>query len=207
MDILNWNAVALEANRVSHTNGKSKQTGPMLSSRALAIVHLAMFDTHAAMKNNVATWPTYLPLIPNAPANNAANRKLAMAGAAFTALNALFPSQKEYFAERLHVLGGDKETAQHKYGEKVAKAILNDRKGDPGANTGSYIPKNKRNAHQPDPDNPTQGFMPPYTERLLKGLPLQNGTKLHHRPMMHQPIQPPRSRFIRKPLNRYGIKE
>jgi hypothetical protein len=42
--ILFWNGVALEANRVSHTNGKNEQTGPTLSSRALAIVHLAMYD-------------------------------------------------------------------------------------------------------------------------------------------------------------------
>src|SRR5215216_3352726 len=42
--ILYWNDVALEANRVSHTNGKGEQTGPALSSRALAIVHLAMYD-------------------------------------------------------------------------------------------------------------------------------------------------------------------
>jgi hypothetical protein len=42
--ILYWNAVGLEANRVSHSNGKEEQTGPTLSSRALAIMHLAMFD-------------------------------------------------------------------------------------------------------------------------------------------------------------------
>ena len=36
--------VALEANRVSHTNRKGEQTGPTLSSRALAIVHVAMYD-------------------------------------------------------------------------------------------------------------------------------------------------------------------
>jgi hypothetical protein len=42
--ILYWNDVALEANRVSHTNGKGEQTGPTLNSRALAIVHLAMYD-------------------------------------------------------------------------------------------------------------------------------------------------------------------
>ena len=40
--ILYWNEVALEANRVSFTNGKKEQPGPTLSSRALAIVHLAM---------------------------------------------------------------------------------------------------------------------------------------------------------------------
>jgi hypothetical protein len=32
--ILFWNGVALEANRVSHTNGKNGQTGPPLSARS-----------------------------------------------------------------------------------------------------------------------------------------------------------------------------
>ena len=42
--ILYWNNVSLEANRISHTNSKDEQTGTTLSSRALAIVHLAMYD-------------------------------------------------------------------------------------------------------------------------------------------------------------------
>ena len=41
--ILLWNKIALEADRVAHTNGRGEQTGPTLSSRALAIVHLAVF--------------------------------------------------------------------------------------------------------------------------------------------------------------------
>jgi hypothetical protein len=41
-----WNQVALEANRVSHTTGPNEQTGPTLSSRALAIVHLVMYDAY-----------------------------------------------------------------------------------------------------------------------------------------------------------------
>jgi hypothetical protein len=44
--ILLWNQVALEANRVSHTTGPNEQTGPTLSSRALAIVHLALYDAY-----------------------------------------------------------------------------------------------------------------------------------------------------------------
>ncbi|MFC9993836.1 hypothetical protein [Nocardia sp. NPDC127526] len=32
--ILYWNSVALEANRVSHSNGAGEQTGPPLSARA-----------------------------------------------------------------------------------------------------------------------------------------------------------------------------
>ena len=52
--ILHWNEVALEANRESHTNGKGEQTGPTLSSRALAIVHLTMYDALAGVENNPA---------------------------------------------------------------------------------------------------------------------------------------------------------
>lgn len=48
--ILFWNEVALEANWVSHTKeGKREQNGPTLSSRALAIVHLAMYDAYAGV--------------------------------------------------------------------------------------------------------------------------------------------------------------
>lgn len=50
--ILYWNNVSLEANRISHTNSKDEQTGPTLSSRALAIVHLAMYDALAGIANN-----------------------------------------------------------------------------------------------------------------------------------------------------------
>jgi vanadium chloroperoxidase len=57
--ILYWNEVALEANRISHTDLKDAGTlGPTLSSRALAIIHLAMYDAYAG----VAKDPTNLPL-------------------------------------------------------------------------------------------------------------------------------------------------
>ena len=59
--ILYWNDVALQANLESHTNGKNEQTGPTLSSRALAIVHLAMYDAFAGASGNPAGLPPYLP--------------------------------------------------------------------------------------------------------------------------------------------------
>jgi vanadium chloroperoxidase len=58
--ILYWNEVALEANRISFTNGKNEQPGPTLSSRALAIVHLAMYDAYAGVQGNPAIQLTYL---------------------------------------------------------------------------------------------------------------------------------------------------
>lgn len=167
--ILNWNAVALEANRVSHTNGKNEQTGPTLSSRALAIVHLAMYDTFAAMRGNPATWPTYLPTLPGNPANTPINRQLALAGAAFTTLSALFPSQQVYLNEQFRLLNGNKDTPAHQYGVKVGRAMLQDRKFDPSANAGGYVPRSARNAHRPDPDNSGQGFHGSFYGRLSKG--------------------------------------
>lgn len=62
--ILYWNAVALEANRRDFSNvpgtdkPTSEQGGPNLSSRALAIVHLAMYDAHAGVVN-VPALPRY----------------------------------------------------------------------------------------------------------------------------------------------------
>lgn len=78
--ILFWNAVALEANRVSHSDpSKMEQTGPTLSSRALAIVHLAMYDAFAGIENNAATFPRYLP---DPPPVGTSHRD-AVAGAAY----------------------------------------------------------------------------------------------------------------------------
>jgi hypothetical protein len=93
--ILFWNHVALEANRISHTNGQDEQTGPTLSSRALAIVHLAMYDAYAGVINNPANLPRYIstPPLPGAGASADA----AVAAAAHTTLSNLFPSQKPFF--------------------------------------------------------------------------------------------------------------
>src|SRR5215211_9164759 len=92
--ILYWNQVALEANRVSHTNGKGEQTGPTLSSRALAIVHLAMYDAYAGVVNDPANLPLYLTLSAAPPG---ASPDAAVAAAAHATLSKLFPSQKAFF--------------------------------------------------------------------------------------------------------------
>jgi hypothetical protein len=62
--ILYWNGVALEANRISHTNGQGEQTGPTLSSRALAIVHLAMHDAYAGFVNDANKMQPYIGGVP-----------------------------------------------------------------------------------------------------------------------------------------------
>lgn len=154
--ILLWNEVALEANRVSHTNGQGEQTGPPLSARALAIVHLAMYDAYAGVDTG-AGLPPYITGLP-APGMGA-TVEAAVAGAAHSTLSALFPSQKPFF-DAILAGAGSKPSPGHSFGEVVAQAILNDRGNDPGAG-GNYQPSPDRGKHRPDPDNAGQGFHAP----------------------------------------------
>lgn len=160
--ILYWNDVALEANRVSHTNGKNEQTGPTLSSRALAIVHLAMYDALAGVSGNPPDLPTYLTGLPAPQAG--ASAEAAVAAAAHATLSRLFPSQKPFF-DLKHTqagLSGAGLKRGHEFGLAVAKKILDERKDDPGAGDDGYAASMARGAHRPDPDKPDQGFHAPF---------------------------------------------
>lgn len=155
--ILLWNEVSLEANRVSHTNGAGEQTGPPLSARALAIVHLAMYDAYAGVVNDPANYPRYIPTpTVTLGANEIEN---AVAGAAYKTLTYLFPSQTAYFDTILDATGAA-GTAGFNFGRDVGQAIIDDRQSDPGAG-GNYMPSPDRGKHRVDPDNPTQGFHAP----------------------------------------------
>jgi membrane-associated phospholipid phosphatase/phage tail protein X len=163
--VLYWNDVALEANRISHTNGKGEQTGPPLSARALAIVHLAIYDAFAGASGNGPGLAAYLPTLPAAPP--VVSPDAAVASAAHTALSALFPSQKVMFdaGRAAFAITGSAEEIQNgtMYGYKVAQAILADRSGDPGGgNSTGYVASTARGRHRPDPDNPDQGFGAPF---------------------------------------------
>jgi membrane-associated phospholipid phosphatase len=170
--ILYWNAVALEANRVSHTNGKGEQTGPTLSSRALAIVHLAMYDAYAAIRRNATTdvnLAPYLPGLPPPPAGAAV--AAAVAAAAHATLSALFPSQKPFF-DRQHSaanLTADGLDAGHAYGILVAQQLLAKRQDDPGNSDNGYAASQGRGRHRPDPDNSPQAINAPFYGARSRG--------------------------------------
>lgn len=161
--ILYWNEVALEANRVDHTKDK-EQAGPTLSSRALAIVHLAMYDAYAGVKADPIGFPHYLPTLP--PPSGAADINAAVAGAAQATLSALYPKQKATFdAKNLGVgFAGTPDAIQggYAYGLLVAQALLKDRKDDPRGGDDGYSFSIGRGAHRVDPDNPGQGFQSPF---------------------------------------------
>lgn len=149
--ILDWNAVALEANRVNHTNGQdTTQNGPPRSARALAIVHLAMYDAYVGVDTAAGLSP-YLPNLPPAPTG--ASARAAAGGAAYTSLSSLFPSQQAYFDAKLQELGNTADSG-HGFGVTVAQALLQDRAGDPDASPTGYTPSDGRCHYRADPDNP-----------------------------------------------------
>jgi hypothetical protein len=165
--ILIWNAVALEANRVSHTEAdKGEQTGPPLSSRALAIVHLAMYDAYAGVRGNPPELPAYLPGLPPAPAG--ASPQAAVAAAAYTTLSDLYKKQAALFDAALAQHGNPGDPG-HAYGVAVAQALLAERTGDPGAEDTGYEASLERFRHRPDPDNPGQRFHAPFYGAHSKG--------------------------------------
>src|ERR1044072_3995438 len=126
--ILFWNAVALEANRVSHTDpDKREQNGPTLSTRALAIIHLAMYDAYAGVVGGPG-FPRYLnpPSPPPQPPGTSA--KDAVAGAAYATLVRLFPAQKEYFDAQLSCF--NTSDPSYAFGLAVGETLIKIRSND-----------------------------------------------------------------------------
>lgn len=169
--ILYWNEVALEANRIDftaippgETGPRPEQGGPTLSSRALGIVHLAMYDAHAGAVGNAANLPRYLA-VPANPAN--ANAAAAVAAAAHTVLCTLFPRQRAFFEAKLQGAGlnGPGIGAGHDFGLAVARAHLADRENDPDAGDSRYSASMAKGHHRADPLNPGQGFHAPHYGR------------------------------------------
>lgn len=162
--ILYWNGVALEANKVSHTNGNGEQTGPTLSSRALAIVHLAMYDAYAAVRGNPFSPVNLSPYLPGLPAPApGTSADAAVAAAAYATLSSLFPSQKPFFDQKLAEadLQGMGLKEGQTYGLLVAQKILEKRSDDPSDSDAGYVASLAKGAHRPDPDN-VQGFSAPF---------------------------------------------
>ena len=142
--ILYWNCVALEANRrdLSDAPGADqanpKEGGPTLSSRALAIVHLAMYEAHAGVVNN-PTLPRHLSTPSNPPTG--ASAAAAVAAAAHACLSALFPRQKAHLDKAYHgagLAGAGGLAEGHVFGLAVAQAILRDRAADPSGGNNGY---------------------------------------------------------------------
>jgi len=100
--ILRWNQIAIDASGFDHTPvapGENRifgeQLGPGRASRAMAIVHIAIFD---ALNAIVGGYRSYTGL---RPVRDETSIGAAIAQAAHDTLGALFPSQAGAFAELL----------------------------------------------------------------------------------------------------------
>lgn len=179
--ILFWNAVALEANRISHSDpARREQNGPTLSSRALAIVHLAMYDAFAGITGG-AGFPRYLNPAPPPPVPPPAlSARDAVAGAAHRTLSALFTTQTEFFNAQLNCFNTASPSFQ--FGLTVGQTLLNQRANDMDARDCGYRTSNNRGRHRRDPDNPGQGFHAPFYGAQTRGFAISNRHTLDRPP-------------------------
>jgi Vanadium chloroperoxidase N-terminal domain len=161
--ILYWNEVAQEADRTTHTTlapSEAGVRGSAGSSRAFAIVHLAMHDAYFSINPKHPTYLAHLPPVPEG-----ADADSAIAGAAHATLSALYPAQKEFF-DTQHAAaglpGGQSGADGHAFGQAVAAKMLAARQNDPGLGDDGYAASVARGHHRQDPDNPGQGFYAPF---------------------------------------------
>lgn len=156
--ILLWNAAALDANRTSHTLEQGEQMGPPLSARALAIIHLAMYDAfvHASGTTNLQPYRP-LPAAAGMTAGQTLDPDAAISAAAHRALICLYPSQRARFDDLRGSLNLT-DSASTQLGEAVADALYALRARDPRSDAGAYAPKTQPGRHRPDPDHPDQGI-------------------------------------------------
>jgi Vanadium chloroperoxidase N-terminal domain/PAP2 superfamily len=159
--ILHWNNLALEAVKQDFSGNPPapEQGGPTGTSRALAIVHLAMYD---AFNSIAKKYSPYLPGLPNA---TGASQDAAIATAAYITLSNLYSKQsqsliKEYesFMAKLSESPTAIEDGRMQ-GQIVADKILTARKDDGSDKNLPYAPSPLPGKHRVDPLTPGQGFL------------------------------------------------
>lgn len=136
--VLRWNSIATDASGLDHTPVQpgedrvfGEALGPGRSSRAMAIVHIAMFDALAAIHGGYKTY-TGLTRIGNSTTISA---EAAVVQAAHDTLIAMFPSQQASFAHELQVSmdqipAGPVRMHGRMVGANAAKKILEARSHD-----------------------------------------------------------------------------
>jgi hypothetical protein len=137
-----WNEIAINATGLDHTPvapGEDRifgeQLGPARSSRAMAIIHIAMFDAINAV---IGRYQSYSGLH---PVHEPVSLHVAVSQAAHDTLVALFPSQKTALDDRLRedlqlVEAKPEKINGIELGRRAAAAILKLRQAD-----GSEIPE------------------------------------------------------------------
>jgi len=157
---LAWNQIMLDANAIDSMLPIADQGGPTKTSRAFAIVSVAMFDAWNSVRH------THYPYLTDLRGYENASDKAAVATAAYVTLAALFPQQQDRFAmhhqEWLRVVGNRTKREQGvQLGRLVANAILDRRRNDNSDLHMDYPYSTHPGYHQADPLHPNQGFHAP----------------------------------------------
>jgi hypothetical protein len=153
--VLRWNAVALDAVKLDHAiGGPHSQAGPTLSSRALAIVHAAIYDAVNSITGDYAPYKVQVAAAPGASIDAAA------AQAAHDTLVALYPTMQAMFdADLAADLGHHPSTSEKRgaaVGQAVAAQILALRQNDGAGLKPPYNPGTQPGQWRPDPLHPDQ---------------------------------------------------
>jgi hypothetical protein len=159
--LLYWNEQALKADARDHAVASGEihpfgeQLGPARSSRALAIVHLAIFDAVNAVTGSAATYTGLARAHPDTSVD------AAIAQAAHDTLVSLYPSQARIFnmhlaSDLLRIADGRAKLNGVDLGRRAAAAILELRANDgseyPEPRIGiDFFPSNAPGKWRPDP--------------------------------------------------------
>ncbi len=159
--VLDWNAVALDAVAEDYSGdaGPTDQPGATRVSRALAIVHAAIFDA----VNSIARRYEPYSVRRRAPG---ASIDAAVATAAHRTLTALYPSQAWMIDDRLDEYLAEIPESHAKedgraLGSTVASKILAEREYDGAEEPMDYAPRLAPGRHRVDPLYPDQGYLTP----------------------------------------------
>jgi hypothetical protein len=140
-----WNAIAIDASGLDHTPVApdenrvfGEQYGPTRASRAMAIVHIAIFEAVNAI---AGVYQSYAGVSPTSPDTS---MEAAIAQAAHDTLGALFPSQTASFDEQLaddlsQIPDGNPKANGIDLGRRAAAAILTLRAADGSQYTEPYV--------------------------------------------------------------------
>lgn len=156
---LAWNQIMLDSNARDHALSAPDQAGPTRTSRAFAMVHLAMFEAANATLNFAAP---YLAT----KARSDVNAHIAVGTAAHRVLIDLFPHQRGEYDRALR-----EDLLQHiddesfyrsvALGRYVGRKVLAERRGDGSEHSLRYVERRDLGRHQVDPLHPEQGFLDP----------------------------------------------
>lgn len=173
--VLDWNAISLDAIKNDYDVGAMpEQGGPGRSARALAIVHVAMYDAAMMVDGR------YMPVFLNYPLFVGASLDAAVSQAAHDTLAALFPHQKPTFDAALATsLAGIPWRAARigtQLGGLTAQRILAVRANDGADGPMDYTPGTQPGDYRPDPLHPDQMIIGP-DWNLVKGFVIQSGAQ------------------------------